>query len=75
MAKTKLAKPKPLSGNAIVEALKNVHFKRAIRKEMHTAQHNLNRRMEQERYELIRKGMTEAAKRDFDARVRKLRGE
>ena len=72
MAKTKV---KTLSGNAIVEALKNVHVKRAVRKEMDTARKRLNQRMGQERYDLIRQGMTEAAKRDFDARVRLLRGE
>jgi hypothetical protein len=66
---------KPLSGHSLAEALKDTHFKRAVRKEIHTAQQQLNRRMEQERYDEMTKGMSAAAQRDFDARVQLLRGE
>lgn len=75
-AKARTIKPAAaLSGHALVEALKDTHFRRAVKQEMNAARERLNRRMEQERYDTITQHMSIRAQRDFDARVRQLRGE
>lgn len=58
-----------LSGHAVVEALKDTHFKRAVRAQMASAQERENARMAQERWDDMTRGMTKAALQDFLARA------
>lgn len=75
LTKAPAKRPAQLSAHAIVEALKDMHFRREVKKTMRTENLALNRRMDDERLANITRGMTNPAKKAFNARAQQIREE
>ena len=71
--KRRATKAKPAaSSQQIVQALKDIHFKREVRQQMQREADRLNARMRNERYDDITRGLTAAARQNFAAHARGL---
>jgi hypothetical protein len=71
--RAKRAKPvAALSGHAVIEALKDLHFKRELRRKMQFETNQRNNRMREERYDDIRRGLSPAMQQQFTTYARNL---